>query len=402
VLQEIALARLVTLIVGDIVIHWTSQVVSTLLGLCSALDIEAPSVLRWLPASRPEDEELLDVLHRSRNCSATDQRDKVYACLGMVSQQVAKSVPVNYAAQDPLDVYIEVAIYLVMVQNRLDVLLHTMCQPLTIDTAPSWVPRWDVKSAYDLFPPQFNSKKTDVLAASWFSRVDTDGRLPLAEMERLKHQRSVYGHVDFRVDICERNAPPQPNLIPNSAKSVPRAFSLPCLRVRAHLLDTVVKLMPKLTSQRTFILPRTYAPAFGTLCSCELCLTQDGFRSHPPDPKDAGSHSDSASPQDSWLNDRWLNDQHREHFKSMARQFGLSKTPFNTVQSMGFGNRVVVGDTIWALSGLNVPVILRKVDGHYVLMGECYLHGATLDHPCGYCGRGVAPWSMVTEVIDIW
>jgi hypothetical protein len=328
--------------------------------------------------------------------TATDRRDKVYAWLGLLSRQMATSVSVNYA-QGPIDVYINVAIYLLMARNRLDVLLHTTCRPLITDIAPSWVPRWDLKSAYDLFASQFDHEKIDMLAVSWFLPVFTDGKLPLAEMERLKYQRSVYGSAGFPVDICERNVPPQPNVKQYSDRPEFGKSLLPCLRIRAHLLDTVVQLMPKLTSQQAFIVPRTIVPAFGTLRSCELCLKQDNFTSHPPNLKDGEFIADSASPHNPWFIA-----QHRENLKDMARQFGMAKTPFRTVRSMGFSDRIIVGDSIWALSGLNVAVVLRKVEDLYMLMGDCYLYGATLDHPCGYCGRGTVPWPMVTEVIDIW
>lgn len=69
VLQEIALAKLVVLVVGDRQIHWTSATVSKLLDLCSSLHIDPPSALHWVPASQPDHGDLLDVLQRCRNCS---------------------------------------------------------------------------------------------------------------------------------------------------------------------------------------------------------------------------------------------------------------------------------------------------------------------------------------------
>jgi hypothetical protein len=86
----------------------------------------------------------------------------------------------------------------------------------------------------------------------------------------------------------------------------------------------------------------------------------------------------------------------------------MGKRSFVTEQSVGFSRErqvdepILVGDTIWALAGLGVPVILRKQDDHYVLVGECYLFRATLPHLCAYCNQGSKPWPMITEVIDIW
>jgi hypothetical protein len=33
------------------------------------------------------------------------------------------------------------------------------------------------------------------------------------------------------------------------------------------------------------------------------------------------------------------------------------------------------GDVVCILLGCDFPVLLRKVDGHYTFIGECYAHG---------------------------
>jgi hypothetical protein len=71
VLQEIALAKLVVLVLGDRVIHWTSVTVSKLVEVCSTLSLKPPSLLQWAPASQPERGDLLDVLHKCRYCSVS-------------------------------------------------------------------------------------------------------------------------------------------------------------------------------------------------------------------------------------------------------------------------------------------------------------------------------------------
>ncbi|KAF3047802.1 hypothetical protein E8E11_003742 [Didymella keratinophila] len=50
---------------------------------------------------------------------------------------------------------------------------------------------------------------------------------------------------------------------------------------------------------------------------------------------------------------------------------------FATVYSLGFGGRGFhVGDQIWAVDGVTVPLILRKAGSEYKLIGECYLWAA--------------------------
>jgi hypothetical protein len=76
ILQGLALARFVTLVVGN------ATSIALLQGV-SRLKTMLPSALQWHPASEPE-QGLLQALVKSRNCSTTDPRDKVYAILGLV------------------------------------------------------------------------------------------------------------------------------------------------------------------------------------------------------------------------------------------------------------------------------------------------------------------------------
>jgi hypothetical protein len=68
ILQEISLAKLVLLHVGRETVHWTASTVQKLLLLCQSMGIEPSGALRWVPANRLEENDLLDVLHRARNC----------------------------------------------------------------------------------------------------------------------------------------------------------------------------------------------------------------------------------------------------------------------------------------------------------------------------------------------
>lgn len=149
ILQEIALAKIVTLVVGKWTLRWTADTVSTLLSLCKTLGIQAPSILRWLPSTQPEAGDLLDVLHRRINCSATDRRDKVYALLGLVNAEVASAVTVDYS-QTPCEIFTDIAIHLLKDGGRVDVLLHALCEQNDTPFVPSWVPRWDVKSSFEV------------------------------------------------------------------------------------------------------------------------------------------------------------------------------------------------------------------------------------------------------------
>jgi hypothetical protein len=385
---------MVTLIVGDRSTRWTAETVSVLLALCASLELQPPSVLRWLPGSQPDSDDLLDVLYRSRNCSASDTRDKVYALLGLVKQEISDAISVDYN-RTPSDVFIDVAIHLIEEHGRIDVLLYAN-RDLGYTDAPSWVPLWSRKSFYEPLPPQFSPAQVDTLAAAWF----TSPRLHSSHLtyEQRQKQRADYASTDFRFEVSDR-------------ESGGRVPPLPSLRIRAHFLDTVTHRLPQrhrvatITEHRLPILPRELPDAFCGLDPCSECHSKGCVRLESRTSELYLRLMERRYPEGP-PNSRPTDLQHTAFIEDMKR-FGMRKTPFATHSSLGFGHspeneRVKVGDTVWALSGLAVPVILRKEGQHYILIRECYLFRAAQPFPCVYCGADAEPWPLATEVIEIW
>ena len=79
---------------------------------------------------------------------------------------------------------------------------------------------------------------------------------------------------------------------------------------------------------------------------------------------------------------------------------GSGQRLFGTEHSLGFGPiEIQDWDEVWVLDDATVPFILRPVDDHYILVGACYVHGATLrsDH-CATCTAEV-PRQETTEYL---
>jgi hypothetical protein len=418
VLQEIALAKLVTLIAGDRSTRWTADTVSILLALCKSRGIQPPSVLRWLPATQPDSDDLLDVLCRSRNCSASNPRDKVYALLGLVKQKISDAISVDYSSP-PADIFINMAVHLIKDYGRFDVLLHAQYQNVDHQFFPSWVPLWDEKYYYDILPPQFTPAQVDTLAETWFDRVSvTNTSIHLTEKQRQK-QYDDYAGTEFRFGFTGRDSDVWSPL-PSHAFS-PR---LPCLRIRAQFLDTIMQRIPPipLPRKRAFldtdthrhaminehrlpILPRELPDAFCGLDPCSECVLKGHQRMDSATSKLYHKLMERRLPEGP--TDPSPMDLQRIAFMEDMRRFGADKTPFVTQSSLGFAhwpenNGITLGDTIWALPGLAVPVILRKEESHYVLVSECYLFRAAQPFPCVHCGADAKPWPLATAIIDIW
>ncbi|KAL5423764.1 hypothetical protein PMIN04_003658 [Paraphaeosphaeria minitans] len=435
VLQEIALAKLATMVVGEKTIHWTLETINKVLRLCT--NREPLSALRWLPASQPE-RDFLSVLHKSRNCTSTDPRDKVFAVLGLANEDFQKSFPVNYSLTTE-EVYTQLIIHLFYVERDLRFLAYASGQieaSQELRDIPSWVPQWDMKSGYDPLPAQFHADDLDALASTW-CRLPLQNQPPETDLSKELLQgflkdlpedqqplssnawlRSFDRWVDYSGKTCptrekrtsngvnpdiegislsitQINSPGFHSAIIQGEPNLHRwdegvfgtspSTRIPCLRVRAHLLDTIQKVVGfrsyNLIHHRGRNVPHVLERR--RLCApCSEHFVVTPICQHTPTIPHAISE---------------------EFDRDMKRVLGEGKTMFETKRLAGVARAdVQVTDEIFALDGADVPFVLRQVGEHYVLVGECFLYRALRHALCTCCGCKLEAWPIVTQVIDIW
>jgi hypothetical protein len=467
VLQEVALARVALLVIGNETLPWTFGLTGLLLRLYTGIrkGLTPPSVFNWAPGSVRNHPDLLDVLYRSRNCSASDPRDKVFAMLGLVDRKYQQLIPVDYS-ETAAQVFTKVAKYLIMHEKRIDIIPHaegligswdTDDSPYDPYLTPSWVPQWSRKHNADPLPRQFNDEQMRTLACSWTTEASLEVLLNTFDIEALQivipksasndfvhstatwrywlsvwfkssdqkeksHQeiaswaqtitlaRNQQFHftVSQREDCLDFRYPqhmPQASIIRSS---------LPCLRIRGHLLGLLSAVM--LPSYRGFDLADiSMGPDNGYRYSGHM------DRVHPialsnikPLPVTFGNCACKNEYVDLLVT----------RYKQLLPRVQPWNTPIcefiNIIEAIGVGNGwkffrtessmgIARGafrsnDTVWALDGLHVPLILRNINGHYMLVEECYLHGALQRSVyCKRCGTETELQPVVyTEVIDIW
>lgn len=305
---------------------------------------------------------------------------------------------------------------------------------------PTWVPQWDYKDVCEPLPAQFTEAEKRRFATSWYvmptepsawlrhelpfrlllKRImndftsdpdfyTADSNLSTAtcreQVRKWTEVESVYNpdsslsgdddehltqHIvqqqsaDFAYKIFERQIfdPEHPATVQQAQRrgNVATPLTLPCLKLRAHRLGDVFRRIGPVARRRTTIIPQTACSAFG-VPHCQACT----------------------APAQSSPGYRASFYQQRRNLMDMMETVEAGKTAFATEHSVGFTRGLLrVGDSVWALYGADVPFILREVDEHFELVGDCYLHRAGRPFLCEHCGHEVAPWPIQTEVIDIW
>ncbi|CAI6335624.1 unnamed protein product [Periconia digitata] len=438
VLQEVAFAQLATIIAGDRTAQWTSVSIDKVLHLCKKTHIFTPSALRFTPASQPNGF-ILDVLHKSRNCSATDPRDKVFAVIGLMSEEDRLALTVEYSLSCA-QVFLGLAVYMIDVRKDLNLIRYATCQhgnwhahatSKERNEIPTWVPRWDVWTPFEPLPPDTDlvtlqerylspgpsfqsliATEISTEAASMLFQYlpSADIIMPTAawsdwlnlwlhEAPYITERPSSQWVRDMSLALTQARAPKLVKMVCSRYVN-PKVLSLalwteawdpsptsspPCLRVYAHRLATVKNSASGTPMRGLTSLPAQYSRAlFPVRRYCSMCAQH--FVAKP-------ICQTNPSVQTSII----------EEFKREATKFGLEKFPFSTGESLGFTQaQVNAGDTVWLLPNVNVLFLLRKVEQHYEMIGECYLYRVLRPHPCLCCGVEVKKWTTVSEIIDIW
>jgi hypothetical protein len=397
VAQEAVLASKATVLIGDWEIEWAAIGQAAL--WFQAKGYAVPAVLKYhlrdqqdlLPVSKaasvwtlcswPNNRiPLLDLLHELRTRLATNPVDKVYATFGMAEELhfMEKEgfhplVEPNYTSKTVLEVYRDIARYLVIEHGNLAVLSHVgTSSPLS--QWPSWVPDWrHEKASNELWSKQnshmYNASKGEPLTVG---------------ISRNSNSVALQG---FQVDA----------LVAYGDRLASYGFGFVTYQEEIDFVRAAWSLFLRRSAGSSNMLEgRDLASTFIRTLTAGLSNANKPISEDPGFFKDALYWFDQHLPQ--LLSDKSLSQRLKWSFRQspdpgrfheafvracIDRRFLVTKKGL-----IGIGpDTMKDGDVIVILFGGKVPYLVRPVDTGYKFLGECYVPGL-MD------GEAIEPWKQ--------
>ncbi|USP82760.1 heterokaryon incompatibility protein [Curvularia clavata] len=362
VIQEVALARKLLMVTGDASCAMDANLMSRIRGRAKISRLQVPGPLAWDPLASAPTRDLLTLLLLSRHCDSTDPRDKVYSLLGLVSERLQNLITIDYS-QSVEEVLTRTAAAIIICREEFELLAYAS---LSLGARhrekglPTWVPDWIEPHNDMTLRPQFQESKVG----------------PWRSLEKLSGSSSSTAELAKKDWATIVHLPPR--------WPVDRS-STPSVAVQAHCLATIDNTTKEGYGQSS---RWQDARAFGR----DLMELTSSWASQ--------SHADPSSwpAQYSWLFDpsyirtvsptgegnnppvmESLEHTYRAAIQNFCAELdtqGKDKYIFRAgmlpaVTSHNFAE----GDSVWAIDGCRVPLILRGTDnaGHYRIVGNCHL-----------------------------
>lgn len=362
VIQEVALARKLLMVTGDASCAMDANLMSRIRGRAKIARLQVPGPLAWDPLASAPTRDLLTLLLLSRHCDSTDPRDKVYSLLGLVSERLQNLITIDYS-QSVEEVLTRTAAAIIICREEFEILAYAS---LSLGARhrdkglPTWVPDWIEPHSDMTLRPQFQESRV----GPWRSLEKLSGSSSSAA-ELAKMDWTTVVHLPPRWPI-DRS-------------------STPSIAVQAHCLATIDDTTREGYGQSSrWQDAQTFGRDLMALTSSWASRSDANPSSWPAqyrwlfDP----SYVRSASPTGEGNGPSAI--EPLEHtYRAAIQNFcaeldtqGKDKYIFRAgmlpaVTSHDFAE----GDSVWAVDGCRVPLILRETGnaGHYRIVGNCHL-----------------------------
>jgi len=310
--------------------------------------------------------DLFVMLQKHASKLASDPRDKIYALVGISIQR--STFPIDYSSS-VRDVYMDLARTVITESQSLDIIyVVKKIEPLNEHGLPSWVPDWSGQAYLEQSFADEYMQWYPVAAGSTRAKISSmEGGTIIVKGYIVDIIQSVGDscRMDFPTDLYDlleafRSWWAMWKSLNGSSDAAQESFvrTLFCNQVKnsdggVQPFRWILEILCKLSLERH---PKVLLDA--TL----QALLEDSEYNHTPALTPAKM---------TWVTTVARNIIHRRFFVSSSGRPGLAL------------NATDVGDKICILFGCRVPVILRPIDGHYVILGPAYvdglMYGAAMD-----------------------
>ena len=299
--------------------------------------------------------------HLSSFCEVTDERDRVYALLGLASDAERSALHVRYS-ESTAQVYHRTAKVLIEQGSGIEVLYEASCHK-TLVGLPSWAPNWAERVSESL------GWTTSAEGVKTFRATDSARRtINISADSRLLHVHGI--HLDIIEAIIE----------PLEEDPAASASLLGRLNTLNHLWDFQ---HASVTLAHKYQDTLRYPPGEGHVTALWRTLIFDmtndlaGNLKRPAPSSFASSFLAFAQLKHSTVNTDLHVREIQPFMTALEHTANFGRFCVTRDGYMGLvPKRAAKGDGICVFLGGSVPFVIRRTDsGHYSLVGEGYVHG---------------------------
>ena len=319
------------------------------------------------------------LLHHLRDlssfCEATDERDMVYALLGLATDAERSALHVNYS-ESTAQVYHRTAKVLIELGSGIEVLYEAACYP-HLEGLPSWAPNWAGDRTAESMGWTTSAEGVKTFRATGSARTT----IKISADGRLLHVRGIIlDNIQATTEPMEEN----PAALDFASG---RSNSLNCLWDFEHASRVLVY---KYKDTLRYPPGEGLTNAFWRTLIRDMTRDVAGNLTRPAPSSFASSFLACAELQDFMTNadtEAAMHDDPEAVEKIVAGSQPFIEacepvvkgTRFCVTQDGYMGlvpTRAAKGDLICVFMGGAVPFVIRRTDnGQFRLLGECYVHG---------------------------
>ena len=301
------------------------------------------SSVRWISQQEELTSTLLRLLQRARQLKASDARDKIFGILGL-SPALSDILPAPEYSKSASEVFVEVAIAYISHSQSLGMLYSEMHMQRPVSDHPTWAPDWSRPVVTNFDDPAYYGYNATRKSKVVYERRSTNGR----ELRVMGKQLDGVQQMSNTAATLEKWGDWERTTTWKASCSL--GLSLTTYPTGEAVEDALWR---------------------------TLCWNTDRDTRYPALSNNGAYFKEwlDVLTSSSELDVKTRNIANGNRFANSValRRYPLCVTASGLLASVPYMTEV--GDHIVLLSGASLPFVIRPIEGHYSLVGPCYVHG---------------------------